>query len=188
MKRVLFGGSFNPPTIAHYQIIEYLATSKKFDEVLILPNGDSYQFKDKILNNFNHRVEMLKILCKKFDNVKILELENKETFTGTCDTLEFLNHPYFILGDDCLYSLHLWKNSKKLLAENHFIVVNRGIDKNYQEIILKNEFLAPYFDHFEFIDIDTADVSSSAFRNNHQEDVVTKEVLDYIKVNKLYGY
>ena len=35
--KVVFGGSFNPPTIAHEKIIELL--SKRYDEVIIVPNG-----------------------------------------------------------------------------------------------------------------------------------------------------
>ena len=55
-KIVLFGGSFNPPTIAHYEIIKYL--NDHYDEVLILPNGESYSFAGKVLDSFKHRVNM----------------------------------------------------------------------------------------------------------------------------------
>lgn len=187
-KRVLFGGSFNPPTIAHYEIIKYLALCGKFNEVLILPNGDSYTFGGKVLDNFKNRVEMLKIICQEFENVKILETENKESFKGTQVTLEILNHPYFVLGDDCLEKFHLWKNFEKLVSENKFIVINRNKSFDVYNYLLNNEYLKDYLDNFEIININTPDVSSSDFRDNNNENVVSEEVLQYIKNNKLYGY
>ena len=124
-RRVLFGGSFNPPTIAHYEIIKYL--SNNYDEVIVLPNGDSYNFAGKILDSFMHRVKMLNLMVKDLNNVKVLELENSDEFKGTYHTLRLLNHPTFVLGADCLLKLHLWKNFDELMNENNFIVFSRNL-------------------------------------------------------------
>ncbi len=188
MKKVLFGGSFNPPTIAHYEIIKYLSLSTDFDQVLVLPNGDSYEFGGKELNNFESRVEMLRIMCEEFLNVQILELENKEQFLGTAHTLQLLNHPTFVLGADCLSQLHLWKNFDNLIKENHFIVFSRGDLNDLKRIILSNPYLEPYFNHFTIVDLITSNVSSSEFRKTKNESIVTKKVLSYIKENHLYNF
>ena len=155
-RTVLFGGSFNPPTIAHYEIIKYL--SLNYDEVLILPNGDNYSFAGKVLDSFKHRVKMLEIITKEFNNVKILELENQNDFKGTYHTLRLLNHPTFVLGSDCIDKLHLWKHFDELLRENNFIVFNRGND-DVRSLLNNNEYLNKSLEKFEIIDFVISDVS-----------------------------
>ncbi len=188
MKKVLFGGSFNPPTIAHYEIINYLATSQLYDEILILPNGDTYEFGGKSLNNFDHRVKMLHLMCNHLPNVKILEIENQEEFLGTAHTLKLLNHPTFVIGADCLDHLHLWKNFETLINENQFLVFARSSLQDVHRIILNNPNLKAYDQHFTIVDLKTSDVSSSEFRLTKNEKMVKDEVLEYIKSNHLYGF
>lgn len=181
--KVLFGGSFNPPTIAHYEIIKYL--SKNYDEVLLLPNGDQYSFDGKVLSSFNHRVKMLEIMCSKFNNVKILELENSDEFKGTYHTLRILNHPTFVLGADCLDKLFMWKHFSDLMKENNFILFNRNKDDLNKEI-LNNEHLNKYIDKFIIVDKEIPNVSSSMFRNTKNKEILTEEVYKYIIENELY--
>lgn len=182
-RSVLFGGSFNPPTIAHFEIIKYL--SKNYDEVLILPNGDSYSFAGKTLDSFKHRVNMLNLMCSKLKNVKVLELENTTEFKGTYHTLRVLNHPTFVLGADCISKLHLWKHFDELIKENNFIVFNRD-NLDITSMIKNNEQLKKYQNHFNIVDIKVADVSSTEFRNTLNKDIVTKEVFEYIIKNEIY--
>lgn len=182
-RSVLFGGSFNPPTKAHYEIIKYL--SLNYDEVLVLPNGDSYSFAGKVLDSFKHRVNMLNIMVKDLINVEVLELENNNEFKGTYHTLRILNHPTFVLGADCLPKLHLWKHFDELLTENNFIVFKRG-NINLKELIETNEMLNKYIDKFNFADLNVSDVSSTAFRETLNKDIVTEDVYDYIIKNELY--
>ena len=37
---VVYGGCFNPPTIAHQEIISYLANH--YDKVILIPTGNDY--------------------------------------------------------------------------------------------------------------------------------------------------
>ncbi|MBE6130800.1 MAG: FAD-binding protein [Erysipelotrichaceae bacterium] len=182
-RSVLFGGSFNPPTIAHYEIIKYL--SKNYDEVLVLPNGDTYTFAGKVLDSFKHRVNMLYEMVKYLPNVKVLELENEQEFMGTYWTLRTLNHPTFVLGADCLDKLHLWKHFDELMTENNFIVFNRG-ESNISNMINTNIYLNKFLNKFEIIDLKVPDVSSTEFRKSLNKDIVCKEVYDYIIKNELY--
>ena len=56
---VIYGGSFNPPTETHLQIIEYLYKEKMFDKVLIIPCGNR---EDKpYLVDSKLRIKMLKL-------------------------------------------------------------------------------------------------------------------------------
>ena len=181
--RVVFGGSFNPPTIAHKEIIKKL--SSMYDEVIIVPNGANYDRKE--LNHYDHRINMIKILINDFPNVIVSDIEQTREFIGTYQTLRDLNHPVFAFGDDWIESFKGWKNSKVLLEENNFIVFTR--DKNVEEIkqIIQNDsFLKEFKDKFEVIKIDFPNVSSSIFRKNFDKNIVTKEIYEYIMKNNIY--
>ena len=46
--------------------------------------------------------------------------------------------------------------------------------------------LNKYIDKFNFVDLNVSDVSSTAFRETLNKDIVTKDVYDYIIKNELY--
>ena len=79
--QVVYGGSFNPPTLAHLAIIEYLAT--RYEKLIVIPNGKLY-VKNGLID-FNHRIEMLKIITNRFDNIEISYMwEEANVKNGTC--------------------------------------------------------------------------------------------------------
>lgn len=183
-QRVVFGGSFNPVTIAHESIISEL--SKRFDEVILVPNGNKYTRKDLI--DDKDRVKMLEIVSEKFDNVVISDIELKRNFGGTIQTLNDLNNPYFAIGDDCLFDLKTWIKSDELVSNNKFIVFTRDYEaEDIEKKIKQDEFLSKYSSHFTVIKIDFANVSSSKFRETHNFDMITSNVAQYIKEKELYS-
>ena len=153
--------------------------------MLVLPNGDSYNFAGKILDSFKHRVNMLNIMIKDLPNVKVVELENNEEFKGTYYTLRLLNHPTFVFGADCIPKLHLWKHFDELMTENRFIVFSRGTN-DVTEAINQNAYLHKYLNKFEIIDLNVSDVSSTEFKNTLNKELVCDEVFEYIVKNELY--
>ena len=104
---IMLGGSFNPPTIAHLAMVEYLLKNTD-KEIWIVPNGDLYHRKS--LAPFPQRVTMLKLMFGNSERVKILEIENQGIFQGTYQTLRKLKHPLFVLGADSLKDLPTWIN------------------------------------------------------------------------------
>ena len=71
MKRFgFFGGCFNPPTIAHIELIEKAIKDKNLDMVYFVPMGDLYK-KENLIPAF-HRVNMLKIAIK--EKMEILNI------------------------------------------------------------------------------------------------------------------
>ena len=159
--KVVFGGSFNPPTIAHEKIIEIL--SQRYDEVIIVPNGKKYTRKEFFSNQ--NRIEMLELIAKRYHNVVVSTLELEREFKGTYETLKELNHPVFACGEDCLFDFGTWINAEKLLEENTFLIFTRN--NKVEEIkkqILRDAFLSPYYDKFDIIYIDYPHISSHSYR------------------------
>lgn len=180
--KVVFGGSFNPPTIAHEAVIDYLA--HHYDEVILLPNGNQYQ-KPGLIDQ-KMRLEMLDIIAEAYDNVSISPIEFKRSFKGTYQSLRDLNHPLFVCGDDCLMQLDQWIKPHLLVSENQFLIFTRhlSVEQVYQWI--NHSWLKPYASHFEVIQIDFPDVSSSTFRHTHQKEWVNSKLYHYIETHGLY--
>jgi len=188
-KDIVYGGAFNPPTIGHYEISKFLLKKFPNSNLMIMPTN-SYYNKEGLVP-FQNRFEMVDLMAQKlnleYDNrVKVSDLEYKdEKFKGTYYTLEYLNHPYFVIGADSLATLSNWINGKKLIEENYFIVFPR-VGYNI-ELILKQEDYKPYQDHFIILDdFDNVNVSSTLYRENKNEDLLLEEVSNYIKINHLY--
>lgn len=186
---IVYGGSFNPPTLAHYEITKYLINKYKPNKFIFVPVGNKYKKNDLI--SFHHRYEMLKIIIEEFDNCIISDYENKWDFKGTFDLLNhfrkiYNEEIYFVLGADNLLTIDKWIDFHKLIQLNHFIVFNRN---NYDVIKYLNEhiIISKYKDHFIIEDsFKKKNISSSFYRNNNNDKQVLDKVNDYIYINKLY--
>lgn len=181
--KVVFGGSFNPPTIAHQAIVVYL--SKRFEEVILIPNADDYQKNNLV--SYSHREKMVKLMTEDLKNVVVSDLENRRGFKGTVETLRELNHPYFACGEDCLEQFSLWIHPLDLLKENNFLIFTRQSSIKMIESKISNDpLLNPFRDHFNIVQIDFPNVSSSEFRRKYDQKIVNSKVFQYIVENKLY--
>lgn len=130
VKLALFGGSFDPVTNAHKDIIEKLA--ERFDEVVVMPTAIS-PFKTKNLPSASgaQRVDMLKRACREFENVTVSRYELKrEGVSYTVDTVEHLKEKYnadvsTVIGSEELPYLDKWKDCDRLKALTTFYVIER---------------------------------------------------------------
>ncbi|MFI3329539.1 MAG: nicotinate-nicotinamide nucleotide adenylyltransferase [bacterium] len=175
---LVYGGSFNPITKAHYEIAKLLK-EKYNSNFLFVPVGNSYSKENLI--EFHHRFNMLNIIANKLD-ATVINAEDNKKYLGTYDLLKKLQKEdkdiYFILGADNLINLHNWINAKKLIEEFKFIVLTRDN--------IKLDFSSfEYPNNFDVVNINF-DISSSDFRNNKNTNVIDEDVLKYIKENNLY--
>ena len=87
---ICYGGSFNPPTIAHIKVVEKLKDMFNPQNLIIIPTGDSYHLKE--MTSFYHRFNMLKLA---FPNDIILDIESLgNKYRGTLNTLNLLSKDY----------------------------------------------------------------------------------------------
>lgn len=180
---IVYGGSFNPPTKAHEEIIQLLNQQLHPDHFLLIPVGDHYSWKTTLIP-YHHRKEMLARIID-LPHVKIMDIENTNDFKGTYQTLKHLSMSYedlyFVIGTDHVETMHLWKDYEKLLKEFSFIIIKR---RDYQPNL---EIFSKYRTKIQIIDFDSS-ISSSKVRSNvhlHQADL-NKSVYQYIQENKLY--
>ena len=188
---VIFGGSFNPPTIAHYQIANHILKQIDCDKFYFLPVGDRYPKKGLISSV--HRVAMLKLVCEHLTNtfVSTIEVEAKKVLT-TFETLTLVKSQYpneeivFVIGADNLEDLPNWVQYEQLI-QNYKLIVFRRDDIDVDEIIHR-QFKT--FEH-QFILLDSFEkmnVSSTEYRENlDRSDLVLNCVDQYVQQHQLYG-
>ena len=182
---ILYGGAFNPPTIAHYQIIKFITQKFANCKLIILPANNSYKQTNTV--DVFHRVKMLELLIKDLPgDINISDYELKlDKFLGTYYTLKHFNHPYFVIGADQLASIETWIKYPDIIIENKFIVFPRN-NIDISAIIANNKILNQNKNHFIFIDFEEINISSSMFREKHDNRLINQEIYEYIKENKLY--
>lgn len=133
---VIYGGAFNPPTLAHHAILQacFDYAQKHNFEVWILPCGNR---SDKSIDvPIRRRLELIRALVKdveKYDvNYRILDIELKDKQqTDTYRTYQNLKKQFpnysqnWVFGSDSVNSMNKWNNGIWLFNNLHMLIINR---------------------------------------------------------------
>lgn len=171
----VFGGSFNPPTIAHISLAkQVLAKMDNLEKVILVPVSTRYN-KNGLASD-EIRFNMLEQICAKEPGLEVSRLElDSDKQLYTIETLRKIKQQnpnkqiYFVLGTDNLKELEKWHKVYELLSSFKFIVLKRDED-SVSDIIDKSTILKKYeSSFFELNGIDTVDLSSSYVRKRIQD-------------------
>ncbi len=187
----IFGGSFNPPHIAHSIVAESVREQLKLDKIIFIPSGN-HPLKNSLIAN--HRYAMSQLAFGGNDNFEVsdIEIQNSDEKSYTVQTLQKLNKLYesnivklcLILGIDNLIELPKWKEPEKLFSLSEVIVINRP------DYDLKNS--KPEFAELAtFITVPYLEISSTLIRKKVAEGKSIRYMTDikveeYIYGNNLY--
>lgn len=191
----VFGGSFDPITIGHIEVANYILDHTPIKYILLVPCY-SHRF-GKVMSPSNVRLKMCKLVCKDFYNIKISNFEIKNKLSGS--TYEFMikfkqkykdeNFNFFnIIGMDNANDFMLWHNYDELINSFQFIVVPRkGLEQsNDINWYLKGNHI--FLDKCNVTDISSTKVRD--YLNRGEFDIVEKylypSVFEFIKRKKLY--
>ena len=195
---VIFGGTFNPPTRAHLDIATEALYYLDAEKVLFVPVSDLYK-KDDVEISY-HRVNMLNLAIGNFRRLEIDFTEvDSVKLTYTYETVEKIKSQYqdkelfLLIGADNLEDFKNWKNQRSIMENCSLLVVNRN-NSSIDEIIESNEILTEFKDKIIEAPIEEIEISSTEVRNRIAsgelkglENLVDKEVIEYIVENKLYS-
>ena len=195
---VIFGGTFNPPTRAHLDIATEALYYLDAEKILFVPVSDLYK-KDDVEISY-HRVNMLNLAIGNFRRLEIDFTEvDAVKLTYTYETVEKIKSQYqdkelfLLIGADNLEDFKNWKNQRSIMENCSLLVVNRN-NSSIDEIIESNEILTEFKDKIIEAPIEEIEISSTEVRNRIAsgeleglENLVDKEVIDYIIENKLYS-
>ncbi|MBE6582566.1 MAG: nicotinate (nicotinamide) nucleotide adenylyltransferase [Ruminococcaceae bacterium] len=201
MKRLgIYGGSFNPIHIGHIKAANAFYDEMKLDELIIMPTAVSPFKTDDLDNDPRERLKMVNAAFENSDrNILVSDYEiEKGGKSYTYLTLEHFSAPenelYFLMGTDMLLSLDGWKNPDIILKLATVCHIRReDVDPETEKAIeeAKSRYEKEY--NAKIIDLvsEPFEVSSTEIRNAVKEGksisgLVTQEVEDIIKKDKLY--
>ena len=146
-KACLFTGAFNPPTIAHYHMIESANNEESFDYIIFaISNQKFLDKKQRKLGDYAYtekqRLEMILTMTCQLPNVLIFGVEQGYTYEVLCAVKEKYQCKdlYFALGSDKLQEIDRWGFHDKLLKEICFYVLKREDSLDYIENKCKELF------------------------------------------------
>ncbi|HQY51045.1 MAG TPA: nicotinate-nucleotide adenylyltransferase [Ignavibacteria bacterium] len=187
----IFGGTFNPPHIAHSIVAENVRQQLNLDKIIFIPSGNP-PLKNSI--PAEHRLAMAKLAFGNNKNFEVSEIEidrpDKKSFT--VNTLQMLQKKYIndqvelflIVGIDNLIDFPKWKEPEKLFELSEVVVINRP---NFSDTDSKIEFSSKV----KFLTVPFLEISSSSIRqlvsdNRSIHYLVNPDVEKYIADHKLY--
>lgn len=200
MKRiVVMGGSFNPPTSAHYRLMKEAVDALNADIGFFVPVSDAY-LKRKMRHSHppvvltpEMRVEMLQSMCCEDSRLRVCEKEIGTIAASTLQTMSALQEDYpdtelfFLMGADKFDLLaHLTEKREFLNAFN--VVLYSRENKTLEDTIKSNEALSKYLERIVILPQPegTEGVSSSLVRERmlsgeSSQDLLCPEVWELFK-------
>lgn len=178
----IFGGSFNPPHVAHVLGVAYVLSTQEIDRILVLPTFQ-HPFA-KSLAPFEDRVEMCKLAMGWMPKVEVSRIEaDLGGESRTLRTLEHLRaaHPDWamrlIMGADLLAESHKWYGFDEIKKIAPPLVLGRvGVTLDGAP--------APLLPAISSTDV-RAKLAAGDFADLAQ--VLPREVLAHIRARGLYG-
>ena len=187
MKVALFGTSADPPTIAHQEIISWLAS--QFDLVAVWAADNPYKEHGASLEQ---RSQMLELLIEEIKppvdrHAQVYRsLSSKRTFESLITARKIWSDSEFMLtvGADLITQLPQWYRISELLAQVKLIIVPRTGNKIESTDLQRLKDLGA---QIAIAPLSTPIISSTAIRNSHSIQGIVPSVARYIQQHNLYS-
>ena len=163
---VVMGGSFNPPTRAHLQLMLAAMDAVDAHQGIFVPTAHEYVSKkmkrqgcpQDVLSE-SVRLAMLESFCRTDSRIAVSRIQMLKTERGyDYEMLEEIqtNFPdaevFFVTGSDKLYVLPRWHRIDELLAKFRILVARRGED-DLEKIKELRPYLTEHWDRFTVFDV-----------------------------------
>lgn len=129
----VFGGSFDPPHIAHIALAKHAIAQFDLTELRIIPTGDAWH-KARTLTPSPHRLAMTRLAFADVPQTLVDPREiDRQGATYTFDTLQELKaeHPeadlYLFIGADQAHAFKTWHRWQEILALATVVVADRPL-------------------------------------------------------------
>lgn len=192
----VFGGTFNPFHIGHYEMLKALNELDYIDEIFIMPDKIPPHKVCDFLADDNDRIEMCRIACEDFKKAKLCLLEfERQGKSYTYDTVCLLEEKYkdkefvFVCGADMITSLHTWHRWEELIKKIGFLAFQRqGENKDIDKSV---EFLRDKGANIRLLSDVITEVASSDIRKDinseNSKNLIPEKVYKYIMEKGIYN-
>ncbi len=191
----LFGGTFNPFHIGHYEILKALNADEEIGKILLLPDKIPPHKSSSNLISDENRIEMCKIAANDFEKVELCLIEfEREGKSYTFDTVCELIKKYpdtkfsFVMGGDMLVYFPNWYKSEELMKMMDFIVFKR-LDTDELEFSKSVEAFRKKGMNIKVMEEKIPLVSSTEIRNDffNSNELLPKKIFEFLKEREEYA-
>jgi len=131
--RILYGGSFDPPQLAHREVVEIALRAYPQARVLVIPAGWPPHKEEAGRTPAPHRLAMTRLAFAGLEGVEVSDEEcRREGPSYTVDTLAAHRRSlapgtplYWLVGSDSLLRLAAWKDPHRILRLARILTVPR---------------------------------------------------------------
>lgn len=187
----VFGGTFNPFHIGHYEILKYVCELDFIDRVFLTPDKIPPHKSCDFLADDSDRIEMCRMVADEFDNCELCLIEfEREGKSYTVDTVKALNDKYpndtfyWVIGGDMLVTLDKWYNWEELFSLVSFIVFNRADIQNFDNHLNKMRGLGA---KIHLMEQTITDISSTQLRSDTAKELLPPNIYNYITEKGIYN-
>ena len=186
----LFGGTFDPPHVAHVELARRARDELALDELRWIPVGQPWQ-KARRITDATHREAMVRLAMG--DEPRFVlercELERRGP-SYTLDTVRELqaNEPgaswFLVIGQDQYAGLHTWRDWRELLARVTLAVARRpGVAAQPDADVRR---VQPHSLSLPMMDIAATEIRARVAAGRPITDLVPPAVASYIDRHHLY--
>ena len=188
----IFGGTFNPPHVAHLIIAETVREEYELEQVLWVPNAVPPHKQSGELERARHRLEMTRLAIEGNSHFQLSDIEmEREGPFYTVDTIAALKKQSpasdfaLIIGGDSLRGFQSWHRPEEILRQVKLLVYRRPGDD-------LSAASPEVTDRIQVAQAPLLDISGTAIRARLRRGqsiryLVPDAVHDYIKRHDLYG-
>jgi nicotinate-nucleotide adenylyltransferase len=194
IRRLCFGGSFNPVHHAHLICARAVAEAKGFDKVVLIPSALSpHKLQTNNLTAPMHRLAMCKLAVEgePFFEVDDVEVTRRGP-SYTIDTVRLLrkrgwDEVFWLIGADLVPILPTWHEADTLLQEVHFLVMARpGWSFNWQSMPPAYRRLEQNVVPAPLIEISSTNIRQRIAERKSIAYLTPRAVSRYVEENTLY--
>lgn len=186
MRVALFGGSFNPPHVAHQLVALYVLETQPIDELWLVPTF-RHRF-EKVLAPFDDRLRMCERAAAALGpRVRVDDVEGRlGGESRTLTTVRKLREARpelelsLVIGADLIDEIDSWYGASELRREISFIVVGRQATTVATTAAAAGSGVA-------MPAVSSTEVRARLAAGQPVDGLVPRGVLDYIGEHKLYG-
>lgn len=200
----LWGGSFNPPTLAHKALAEYVFSCLSLDRLLWIVSPNNPEKDPAQLAPFDHRLAMVARVLAGMPGMQASDIEQRNGSSWTIDTVKLLRRDFpddflfLIIGADNWLGFHGWGDGFDEILQHVSIVVLRrpgyGVDAEAARLFADKQVAGPEnlkkSGSWCPVDNPLIDMSATSVRHSvakgERSTSIQAETADYIRTHGLY--
>lgn len=191
----VFGGTFDPPHVAHLIAATQAWATLGLDEVLFVVAGGPWQKEGEVSASADDRVKMTELAISSYPGFAVSRIEaDKHGPSYTIDTVKDLRRQnpeaeiWIVAGSDALAGIQSWRNWKDLIPLAKFAIVPRpGTSYSDAVYALGNDAQVEVLEKAQALEVSSTQIRERIAEGRPIAHLVQGPVEEYIKEHRLYG-